>query len=297
MLTALYCFYQLKLRITVGCPRSSRSHPTDRKPVVLTLRLPEPCGTCCCTPATGSLDDDNFFLSRSFGGRSRNVFHDRFCHGFRSRNHEDRAHLGSCLGNRCRRCPRRPATTPTTSRSCFGRRCCRLVVHCGYFFRSRVHNRNVMALRSSRSIDRPILLPIGTFGCIVPRRRTGGIRLDRVGRDGLVVVVVMRGHRQCHRMSPLDGRVDSRTSGAGASCPLDSVEADLSPRPRLFLREVPESLRCEPERDPPSSEDFTSTGSEWTMMPRPWQCSQVSRRPRPIRCPTSCASSARARVT
>lgn len=41
VLTTLYCFYQLKLRIAVGCPRSSRSHPTDRKPVVLTLRLPE----------------------------------------------------------------------------------------------------------------------------------------------------------------------------------------------------------------------------------------------------------------
>ena len=49
----------------------------------------------------------------------------------------------------------------------------------------------------------------------------------------------------------------------------------MSPRPRLFLREVPDVVRREPERDPPSSEDFTSTGSEWTMMPRPWQCSQV----------------------
>src|SRR3989304_4269271 len=36
---SLYCFYQLKLRIAVGCPRSSRSHPTDRKPDRKSTRL------------------------------------------------------------------------------------------------------------------------------------------------------------------------------------------------------------------------------------------------------------------
>ena len=124
VLTTLYCFYQLKLRIAVGCPRSSRSHPTDRKPVVLTLRLPEDlrdvllhaCDGGLLTTTTSSSAGTSvagagtFSATASTTGSGVGITKTVPTSGAASATGADAARDA-------------PATTPTTARSCFGRSC------------------------------------------------------------------------------------------------------------------------------------------------------------------------------
>lgn len=163
--------------------------------------------TSRCSATTRPLDHHDV-IYRLRGGRRRlghscrdglvnNLFH-RLGNRFRRRHHNDGARLRRfCCRRGCR--PRCPATTPTTPRSGL---CCRLAVMCGDIDlrRNAIHH----------SIRRP--------GSVVSRRRIrrrrldtfGSIRLRRsVHRTG-AVLVVMRSHRQCHGMRPLDGRVHGR---------------------------------------------------------------------------------------